>query len=165
MCYVLSCFSCVRLFCDPMYCSPPGSSIHGILLARILKWVAIFSFRGSFPPRDWTQVSYVACIDRQVFLPLAPPGNLKSGCFTLHTQIYCSEFCPLKGFPLFATFHECSWVRLFYGSSPFYASSKITSWPFHEPSLGVILSIQQEKPEVWAAWDVWCSSRSWHKEV
>ena len=99
-------------------------------------------------------------------LPLAPPGNLKSGCFTLHTQIYCSEFCALKDFPPFATFHECSWGGLFYGSSPFHtAGSKITSWPFHEPSLGVILSIQQEKPEVWAAWDVWCSSRSWHKEV
>ena len=33
--------------CDPMDCSPPGSSVHGILQARILEWVAIPSFRGS----------------------------------------------------------------------------------------------------------------------
>ena len=34
--------------CDPMDCSPPGSSVHGILQARILEWVAIFSSRGIF---------------------------------------------------------------------------------------------------------------------
>ena len=34
--------------CDPMDCSPPGSSIHGILQARILEWVAISFSRGSF---------------------------------------------------------------------------------------------------------------------
>ena len=39
--------SCVRL-CDLMDCSPPGSSIHGILQARILEWVAI-SFSGDLP--------------------------------------------------------------------------------------------------------------------
>ena len=37
---MLSCFSCVRL-CDPIDGSPPGSSVHGILQARILEWVAI----------------------------------------------------------------------------------------------------------------------------
>ena len=36
--------SCLTL-CDPMDCSPPGSSIHGILQARILEWVAISLFR------------------------------------------------------------------------------------------------------------------------
>ncbi|XDA73905.1 hypothetical protein R6Z07F_004125 [Ovis aries] len=39
-------------FWDPMDCSPPGSSVHGILLARILEWVAISSSRGSSPLRD-----------------------------------------------------------------------------------------------------------------
>ena len=37
---------------DPTDCSPPGSSVSGIFPARILKWVAISSFRGSSPPRD-----------------------------------------------------------------------------------------------------------------
>ena len=38
--------------------SPPGSSIHGILQARILEWVTISSSRGSSQPRDWTCISY-----------------------------------------------------------------------------------------------------------
>ena len=40
--------SCLTL-CDPVDCSPPGSSIYGILQARILEWVAIFFSRGIFP--------------------------------------------------------------------------------------------------------------------
>ena len=48
--------------CDPMYCSLPGSSVHGILQVRILKWVVISSSSGSCWPRDWTHVS---CIFRQ----------------------------------------------------------------------------------------------------
>ena len=51
---------CVRLLCDPMDCSPPGSSVHGISQARILKWVAISFSRGSSQPRDRTHVSWVA---------------------------------------------------------------------------------------------------------
>ena len=46
--------------CDPMYCSPPGSSIHGILWAGIQEWVAISFSRGVSQPRDWTQVSCIA---------------------------------------------------------------------------------------------------------
>ena len=40
----------VRL-CDPVDCSPPGSSVHGILQARVLEWVAISFSRGSSQPR------------------------------------------------------------------------------------------------------------------
>ena len=43
-----------------MDCSPPGSSVHGILQARILEWVAISFSRGSSRPRDQTQVSHIA---------------------------------------------------------------------------------------------------------
>ena len=43
-----------------MDCSPPGSSIHGILLARMLEWVAISSSRGSSWLRDWILVSCIA---------------------------------------------------------------------------------------------------------
>ena len=52
--------------CDPMNCSLPGSSVHGILQAEILEWVALPSFRGSSRPRDRTCISYVSCIGRQV---------------------------------------------------------------------------------------------------
>ena len=45
--------------CDPVDCSPPGSSIHGILQARILEWVAISFSRGSSRPRDQTWVSHI----------------------------------------------------------------------------------------------------------
>ena len=38
--------------CNPVACSPPGSSIHGIFQAKILKWIAISFFRGSSLPRD-----------------------------------------------------------------------------------------------------------------
>ena len=46
--------------CDPMDCSPPGSSVHGILQARVLEWVAISFSRGTSRPRDQTQDSYIA---------------------------------------------------------------------------------------------------------
>ena len=51
--------SCLTL-CDPMNCSPPASSVHGILQAGILEWVAIPSSRGSSPPRDQAWVSRIA---------------------------------------------------------------------------------------------------------
>ena len=53
--------------CNPRDCSPPGSSVHGILQARILEWVPMPSPSGSSQPRDWTWTcgSYVACVGRQ----------------------------------------------------------------------------------------------------
>ena len=51
--------SCLTL-CDPMDCSPPGSSVHGISQARILEWVAISFSRGSTWPRDQTFISCIA---------------------------------------------------------------------------------------------------------
>ena len=44
--------------CNHLGCSPPGSSVHGILQARVLEWVAVSFSRGSSLPRDGTQVSY-----------------------------------------------------------------------------------------------------------
>ena len=49
---------CLTL-CNPVDCSLPGSSIHGILQARILEWVAISFSRGSSRPRDRTRVSHI----------------------------------------------------------------------------------------------------------
>ena len=51
--------SCLTL-CDPMDCSPAGSSVHGDSPGRILEWVAMPSSWGSSQPRDLTQVSYIA---------------------------------------------------------------------------------------------------------
>ena len=46
--------------CGPVDCSPPGSSVHGILQARIAEWVAMTFSRGSPWPRNWTGVFYIA---------------------------------------------------------------------------------------------------------
>ena len=46
---------------DPMNCSPPGSSVHGISQARILVWVAISFSRESSPPRDRTSIPHISC--------------------------------------------------------------------------------------------------------
>ena len=46
--------------CDLMDCSPPGSSVHGVLQERILEWAAISFSKGSSWPRGWTQVSFIA---------------------------------------------------------------------------------------------------------
>ena len=51
---------------QPMDCSLPGSSVHGIYQARILEWVAISSSRGSSRPKDRTQVSCIFHIGRQI---------------------------------------------------------------------------------------------------
>ena len=63
-CQVLCCCCLVaKLYltvCDLMDCSPPGSSVQGILQARVLEWVAIPSSRGSSWPRDQTWVSCIA---------------------------------------------------------------------------------------------------------
>ena len=69
---LLSCFGHIWL-CAAL--CPLGSSVHGILQARILEWVAMPSSRGSSRPWDQTRVSYVSCIGRQVLLPLASPGK------------------------------------------------------------------------------------------
>ena len=63
--------SCVTYF-DPMDCSPPGSSVRGILQARILEWAAISSSRGSSQPRGRTRLSCFLHWQEDS-LPRAPP--------------------------------------------------------------------------------------------
>ena len=60
--------------CDPMDCSLPGSSVHGIFQARVLEWGAIAFSRGSSQPRDRTRVSHIVgrcfyCLSHQGSLP------------------------------------------------------------------------------------------------
>ena len=92
------CFLCLRvqslshlwLFCDPMDCSPPGSSVHGILPAKILEYVVISSSRGSCQPRDWT---HAFCIGSGFFTPepLGRPTLLVPYCKDIVGQ-WCSVF-------------------------------------------------------------------------
>ena len=67
--------------CDPMDCSPPGSSVHRISWARILEWVAISFSRGSSQPRGQTHVSFVPCVScicRQILYHLSHQGSRKA---------------------------------------------------------------------------------------
>ena len=57
--YCLVTKSCPTL-CNPMDCSPPGSSVHGISQVGILEWVALSCFRGSSQPKDQTHFSCLA---------------------------------------------------------------------------------------------------------
>ena len=97
----ISCFSWVadRLFtaepslgtklcptlCDPMGCSPPGSSVHGISQARILGWVAISFSRGSSWPKDGTLVPYLA---GRLFTAEPPAKPIVNTHTYTHTHIY-----------------------------------------------------------------------------
>ena len=72
--WVLLLQSCLTL-CDPTDCNPPGSSVHGILQARIQEWIDMPSSKGSFWPRDWTCVSYIYLHWQVGSLPLARPGK------------------------------------------------------------------------------------------
>ena len=65
---------CLTL-CDPMDCSPPGSSVHAILQARILEWAAMPSFRGSSRPRDRAHMPYVSCTGHSLHERLINPRD------------------------------------------------------------------------------------------
>jgi len=62
--------ACLTL-CNPMDCSLPGSSVHGIFQARVLEWAAVSFSRGSSWSRDWTQSP---ALQTEAF-PSEPPGK------------------------------------------------------------------------------------------
>ena len=80
--------SCPTL-CDPMDCSPPDSSVHGIFQARILEWVAISSSRGSSQSKDRTHISCVSYTVRWILYHWATWGTL---CIESYVLIYFSPF-------------------------------------------------------------------------
>jgi len=84
---MLSRFSHVWL-CNPMDCSLSGSSVHGILQARILEWVAMPSFRGSSWLRGRIFISCVSCI-AWGFSTTEPLGNLSLGVPQIHLPNSC----------------------------------------------------------------------------
>ena len=70
-CYIM-CMHAKSLKLSPTLCYPrdgssPGSSVHGILQARILEWGAMPSARGSFQPRDQTHISYMLILNNHRF--------------------------------------------------------------------------------------------------
>ena len=93
--------SCPNVY-GPMDCSLSGPSVHGILQARILEWVAIFFSRGSSQPRDWTQVSCIA----GRFLTIWASGKL----YLIHMSPIFDSFTsdsPVFDLPL--DYHPAPW--------------------------------------------------------
>ena len=114
--------------CNPMDCSPPDSSLHGILQARILKWVAIPFSRGSSWPRDWTQVS---CITGGLFtswaIRVAPsPSHILINVF----RPFKTQWTVLPTMPHRQT---ASWVC---GLSVWISHSVLSSLLLHQVKLG-----------------------------
>ena len=109
--------SCPTL-CDPMDCSPPGSSVHGILQARILNWVAMSSSRVIFTTQgsNLHLLRILPC--RWVFLPLAQPGKpfiYIYICLCADSASQCNCLKPGLGrFPMKEVFHisQCTVQQL-----------------------------------------------------
>ena len=68
---------CRSILCDPMDCSLPGSSVHGILQARILEWIAIPFFKGIFPTQG-SNLDLLHC--RQILYCLNHQGSPIKPC-------------------------------------------------------------------------------------
>ena len=94
--------SCPTL-CDPVDCSPPGFSIHGILQARTLEWGAIAFSRGSSWPRDWT---WVSCIGGRGFTLCATREALMNSSVAQSCRLCdpMNRSTPGKGFPFSAIY-------------------------------------------------------------
>ena len=85
--------------CDPMDCSSPGSSVHGILQAGILECAAILHSRVSSQPRDRTRVSYASCIGRQFLYHqhhLGRPNMTSKLSMTAKLKFLCVCVCIPK---------------------------------------------------------------------
>ena len=77
--------SCLTL-CNPMDCSSPGSSVHGILQARILEWFSIPFWRGLSQPRDLTQVPCIPSRFFTVWTKKEVPIQNKKNFFKVNPQ-------------------------------------------------------------------------------
>ena len=102
-CLCLVARSCLTL-CDPMDYSLPVSSDHGILQTRILEQVAISSSRGSSRSRDWTHVSYISCIGRQILYHQWQQGSPEHVMDTwIEGVLFCFWMkCPVDRFEVWS---------------------------------------------------------------
>ena len=92
LCMSARVLSCVPL-CDLIDCNWQGFSVHGVLQARILEWVAIFSSRGSSRPKAWTHISCISFIGRQILYHSATILYTLSVLTTVYTR-EIKNVCP-----------------------------------------------------------------------
>ena len=117
--YAPVCQPCLTL-CNPMDCSLPGSSVHGISQARILECVAISYSRGSSRPKDRTQVSFVSSIVRWIFTT-EPPGK---PIVLFNSEVVSDSLWPLDCSPPCSSVHGIlqarilEWVAISFSRKP-----------------------------------------------
>ena len=87
---------------DTMDCSPPGSSVHGVLQARTLEWVAILWHRNQ---------THISCIGRQIFFTNEPPGKPHSSLIPPSKPL---SFPPPSSAFSFSTVSLCKTLLLFF---------------------------------------------------
>ena len=95
--HVRVCAKSLQLYltlCDSIECSPTGSSVHGILQARILEWLAVPSSRGSSWPRD-TIPSLLGLLPCRWTVTTEPPGKLIHHNIHLFIYVYLFMFISL----------------------------------------------------------------------
>ena len=133
----------MQLLCNPMDCSPPGFSAHGVSQARRLGWVAISSSGGSSRPRDWSHISCIYCTGRQMLYNWE--RRLVEG--SIFRDWYESDEYPKKIRNWARLYEESSWKMLnthhtqhLLGDARFSLTSLVSdenasfsklSWPLH----------------------------------
>ena len=123
---VLVARSCPTL-CNPMDCSLPNSSVHGVLQARILEWVAIPFSRGSSWPRDWT---WVSCSAGSLFIIWATREAMKwEGNIIFFTLTLASH-----GFKKWKHWNHWQWVLKHFITLITYYWTKLTLRKIHKNS-------------------------------
>ena len=121
--------------CDPTDCSPPGSSVHGILQARMPEWVAISFSRGSSQPRDQTAL-------QAELYPLSHQGRVPS--LNQGTLPYCLRLCLWHN----VNWHSALWTSLI--------KLYFTLWA------SLVAQLVENRRTVWENW-VW--SLGWEDPV
>ena len=99
--------------CDPVDCSPPGFSVHELLQARILEWVAIPFSRGPFPPRDQT---WVSCIEGRFFIIWAAREALNINLVNINWLCLSRLVLILKKKLKITQTEVCLWYNIYLNS-------------------------------------------------
>ena len=120
--------SCLTLG-NPMDYSPPGSSVHGILQERILEWVAIPFSRGSFQPRDQTQVSCTAGGFLTFWATRKASGPLYPRAF-FHVCLWLNQLWPGQTSGCLCHPADCSHTGLMSSEAQAWNSMMILPWTF-----------------------------------
>ena len=126
--------------CDPLDCSLTGSSVHGILQERLLKWVSMPSSRGSSRPRDRTLL-FCLLHWQAGSLPLASPGKPREqGEIPTKAEFYCQREWGM----------QVPWMLWQVGT-------KLINCILHDPTPGCVKALPYWGPAYWerSPWNLW----------